>query len=58
MLQKYLFDQKTSYSDITTVQNQNTVKLGDNKLGYNEQNIHSQMTIYYTNYPGDNDPRL
>ena len=50
MLQKYLYD--------VTVQNQNTVKLGDNKLGYNEQNIHSQMTIYYTNYPGDNDPRL
>ena len=37
MLQKYLFD--------VTVQNQNTGKLGYNKLGYNEQNIQSQMTI-------------
>jgi len=30
---------------------QNTVKLGYNELGDNEQNIQSQMTIYYINQP-------
>ena len=40
------------------------VKLGYNKhsvitieLGYNEQNIHSQMIIYHTNQPGYNEPQ-
>ena len=27
-------------------------------LGYNEQNIQSQMAIYYTNQPGYNEPQL
>jgi len=35
-----------------------TVKLGYNELGYNEQTIWSQMSIYYTNWPGYNEPRL
>ena len=35
-----------------------TVKFEYNELGSNEQIFHSQITIYHTNLPGYNEPRL